>query len=82
MKLQRFHDRLTELQGSRRGGAKMCGGVTLDTETQSFQVVLGMGGQKTPIYYVGDQGGVHTFTTVNPAAAASYPAGMKVAYVR
>ena len=59
----------------------MSGGVTLDTDTQSFQVVLGMTGQTYPIYYTGEHGGVHTFTTLRPGAAAALPAGAKVVYV-
>lgn len=81
MKLERAHARLTELQGSKRGGKKMTGGASINTDTDACQVVLGMTGQTYPIYYTGQQGGVHTFNTMKPGAAAAFPAGQRVVYV-
>ena len=76
MRLQRHHDRLTELGKSKRGGA-MTGGAMVNTDTDVCQVVLGQTGQTYRIYYTGVQNGIHTFNTANPAAPA-YPPGMKV----
>ena len=58
----------------------MTGGAMVNTDTDVCQVVLGQTGQTYRIYYTGVQNGIHTFTTVNPAAPP-LPKGMRVAYV-
>ena len=74
-RLRMAQERRMELSKSKRGGAMV------DTDTQSFQVILGMTGQTYPIYYVGERGGVHTFNTMKPGASSAFPPGTRVAYV-